>query len=225
MWYARTALAGSAFFGLSIVALHWLQPDLDPMTRAISQYARGPYGPLMTAAFVASGLASFALSLALAGQGTSRAGRVFLTVAGVGGGMSALFPVDADGAPDTITGSVHQIAGLGTFVSLIVAALLLTRGFGSNTRWRSFQRTSFVATALMLCGFVFVFAANAVDSLDGTFGLAQRAFIASAIAWQLLVARQASVRAGGAADHAASAGSAESNERRLDSAPAPVVYH
>lgn len=219
MWHARTALVGSAFFGLAIVALHWLQPDLNPITTAISQYARGPYGLLMSAAFVSGGLASMALVLALGGLGASRAGRVFMAVAGVGSFLSALFPVDPDGAPDTITGSVHQIAGLGTFVSLVIAALLLSRGFGQNARWRPFQRTSIVMTVLMLCGFIFVFAANTVDDLDGTFGLAQRGFIASAIVWQLLVARQARLLAGSTADTAGQ----QAGVAHADSAAGPIA--
>lgn len=188
--YARLALAGSAFFGLSILALQLLDRGVNPMTTAISQYARGPYGALMTAAFVASGLSSVALVRALFPIRVSRTACAFLLLASVGGFLSAIFPIDADGTPDTIIGAIHQTAGLTTFISLLIAALLLTRAFGKHSDWRSFQPFSAALTVAMVCSFVFVFAANAVDDLDGTFGLAQRLFVASAIVWQLLLSYQ-----------------------------------
>src|SRR5437868_8511429 len=110
MSYARIALVGSTLFGLAIAALHLLEPQLDPMTRAISQYVHGPYGALMTAAFLAAGVGSLALAITL--HGVSRVGQVCLGIAGTGSLLSAVFQVDADGAPDTVTGAIHEGVGL-----------------------------------------------------------------------------------------------------------------
>jgi UDP-N-acetylmuramyl pentapeptide phosphotransferase/UDP-N-acetylglucosamine-1-phosphate transferase len=91
--------------------------------------------------------------------------------------------------------------GLCTFVSLLVAAVVLTQSFGQHPGWPSFQRFSGVLTLVMVCGFLFVFATNAVDALDGLFGVAQRFFVGSAILWQFLVAARANQLAGDQVAH------------------------
>ncbi len=56
------ALMGIAYFVIVIVSLHFLRPDLNPISHPTSEYAVGPYGFLMTIT-----LFLFALSL---GMGT-----------------------------------------------------------------------------------------------------------------------------------------------------------
>ena len=62
---AMVALVGIAYFALIIVALHFLRPDLNPLSTPTSEYAVGPYGFLMTSAFFSMSLASFALVIGL----------------------------------------------------------------------------------------------------------------------------------------------------------------
>ena len=48
---ATIALVGVAYFAVIIVVLHFLRPDLNPISSPTSEYAVGPYGFLMTSAF------------------------------------------------------------------------------------------------------------------------------------------------------------------------------
>jgi hypothetical protein len=53
-------LALLALVGLTIVALHFLRPDVNPLSEPISNYGVGPYGFLFTVADIGSILATFA---------------------------------------------------------------------------------------------------------------------------------------------------------------------
>lgn len=48
-----------------VVALHLLRSDLDPVGHRLSEYANGPYGYLMTTAFVALGGALLTMAVGL----------------------------------------------------------------------------------------------------------------------------------------------------------------
>jgi hypothetical protein len=71
---ATVAIVGIAYFTLFIVALHFLRPDLNPLSRPTSEYAVGPYGFLMNSAFFSMSLATFALVIGLY-QGVSQPAR------------------------------------------------------------------------------------------------------------------------------------------------------
>ncbi len=116
---ARFALASAALALACLVILHFVQPELDPARRMISEYAIGPHGWLMTACFAAFALASACLAVAIAG--TSSAARTwamwlgvaFLVAAAVGPGLAAVFPTDpATTPPDAMTqsGKMHGLS-------------------------------------------------------------------------------------------------------------------
>jgi hypothetical protein len=62
---ADVALIGMATFLVIVVLMHVLRADLDPADRAISEYARGHLGWLMTVAWSANGVAVLALAAGL----------------------------------------------------------------------------------------------------------------------------------------------------------------
>jgi hypothetical protein len=181
-------LAGTAFFVVAVLALHVLQPGND---QAISTYAVGPYGALMTAAFLALGCGSWALVLSipriLAPAARSRIGLVLLATAATGTLLSAVFRTDPPGAAQTTTGMLHEQVGLVTFVCLVIGILLFSLRFKGDPRWPAIPRVSLALALVALVLFLFTFATNAVDGLDGWFGIAQRLFIATVLAWQLVV--------------------------------------
>ena len=65
-WTATLATTGVAAFLILVVVLHFLRPDLSPVTRFLSEYARGPYGLLMTIAILSLSLGGLALLVGLA---------------------------------------------------------------------------------------------------------------------------------------------------------------
>src|SRR5258707_7462886 len=58
-------LSSVVYYASAIVLLHVLRTDFDPGYRYLSEYARGPYGTLMTSTFFALSAGSLALSLGL----------------------------------------------------------------------------------------------------------------------------------------------------------------
>lgn len=112
-----TALTG-------VVAMHVLRPDLSPVGDRISEYAIGPYGYVMTTAFVTIGAGLFALvwPLMVVGGRWSRAVPLAIGAAGVGMVVSAIYrtdPVRSGSTADTI----HSQASALATMALIAAAL------------------------------------------------------------------------------------------------------
>src|SRR5262245_19138827 len=57
------ALAGIGCFVASVLALHRLQPGLDPLDQAVSYYVHGPRGWLLIVGLIGLGLGSLALTV------------------------------------------------------------------------------------------------------------------------------------------------------------------
>jgi uncharacterized membrane protein YozB (DUF420 family) len=187
---ATVAIVGVAYFAGIIVALHFLRPELDPLSRPTSEYAVGPYGFLMTSAFFSMSLASFALVIGLylgvSRSARSRIGLGLLGVWAVGVLIAMIFPIDPEGAPQTISGTIHRINGPLAFLSLTAGAILVSRRFKHDETWRPFQRTALVLSLIMLTVFVATVVNNATGS--GFAGLCQRIFLAALVTWFLLTA-------------------------------------
>ena len=62
---AVLAIVGVADYLLIVAALHFLRPDVNPVTEAISNYGVGTYSSLLTAAVLGSAVAALALTLGL----------------------------------------------------------------------------------------------------------------------------------------------------------------
>jgi hypothetical protein len=130
---AELAIAFEGVFVLALCALHLLRPELAPARHMISEYAVGPFGWLMTSAFVAAALACFSLFLGLLRDGPesriARVAEVLLAVAVVGLLASAIFPMDVH-PPHTRSGSIHEASFLVNVSCILLAALLLALSYG-----------------------------------------------------------------------------------------------
>ncbi len=130
---AWVTIVGTVYFVLAVTALHFLRPDYNPTTRLLSDYAVGPYGYLMTSAWFALGLVSFALAFGIRdGVGPSRAksaGSLLLGAAAVFGFLTGIFPPDLEGSPSTTTGALHLAVGSISFIAFFVAIFVNSWGF------------------------------------------------------------------------------------------------
>lgn len=189
-WTATVAIAGIAYFAVIIVALHFLRPDHNPIQRPTSEYAVGRYGWLMTTAFFSMSVATFALVIGLF-QGVppsarSRIGLVLLGIWAVGVLIAMSFPIDLEGAPPTIVGTIHRINGPLAFLSVTVGAILVSWRFKQDATWRPFHRSALILSLVMLAAFVWGGLSIATES--GFAGLAQRIDLAVLVTWMLLMA-------------------------------------
>jgi len=187
---ATVAIVGVAYFVVIIVVLHFLRADLNPIRRPTSEYAVGPYGFLMTSAFFSISLASFALVIGLhqgiSQRARSQVGLGLLGIWGVGVLIAMTFPIDVEGAPQTISGTIHGINGRLAFLSLTAGAILVSRRFKQDERWRPFHRTAVLLSLVMLAAFIATFVNLATGAWFA--GLGQRIFLAAFATWFFLTA-------------------------------------
>ena len=177
MHLAAVVAAAAAVVDLLVLGLlHIVSPEVDPVTRPVSEYALGEFGWLATIRTLAQGIGPIALAVALR---SDRVGAFLLLVVGLLKLAMPLFPVDALGAPATSAGQVHDLLGNLTFFLFPVAALVLFRAM----RRRGSRLAPLIAVALAIAT-VGVLLANAF----GGFGLAQRAYLVLCAVWLLLAA-------------------------------------
>jgi Protein of unknown function (DUF998) len=184
------AFVGITYFVVIIIALHFLRPDLNPIQRPTSEYAVGPFGWLMTSAFFSMSVASWALVIGLS-QGVSqparsRIGLGLVGLWGVGVLIAMFFPIDLDGAPQTMSGTIHAINGPLTFLSLTVGVILISRRFKHDETWCPHHRSTLILSLVMLMAFIGAPLAIATES--GFAGLAQRMYLVTFVTWFLLTA-------------------------------------
>jgi hypothetical protein len=187
---AIVALVGTAYFALIIVALHFLRPDHDPIGQPTSAYAVGPYGHLMTSAFLSMSLATVALVIGLyqrvSPSARSRIGLGLLGAWAVGVLIAMTFPIDLPGAPRTIAGTIHRTNGPLAFLCVTAGAILVSWRFKHDEKWRSCHRPALILSMVMLAAFLGGGLSIAAET--GLAGLAQRIDLAALVTWMLLTA-------------------------------------
>jgi hypothetical protein len=189
-WCALAAIVGVGYFTTAVVILHPLRPDLNPVTHAVSNYANGPFGFLMTSAFFMLALSEFAL-----GWGLARSllpGRrmvvsvALLNLAGSGLVVTGLFHSDVNvPRPPASTNALIHWTGAGvSFLSLMIALFLLAGCFKKDARWQSISRLSYAWIAFIVLALVVY---GILSILDWT-GIGERIYIAASVSWLLFVA-------------------------------------
>ena len=173
---AMIAAVAAAVDLLGLGLLHIVSPEVDPVTRPVSEYALGDFGWLATIMTVAEGVGAMALAVALRRE---RVAALLLLVFGVMKLAMPLFPVDALGTPATSAGRVHNVLGNLTFFLFPIAALLLFRPLR-----RMGSRLAPAIAVVLAIATVGVLIGNAV----GGFGLTQRAYLILCALWLLLAA-------------------------------------
>jgi hypothetical protein len=131
-WLAILATGATIFL---LVSLHALSPEFSPSWRMISEYAFGHYAWVLSLMFLAWGIGSWALVVAIWSQVHTNPGKVglwFLIIAGAGEAMASVFD---------ITHPIgHGIAGLLGVIGFPIAALLLSVAIGRNQTWSTARR-------------------------------------------------------------------------------------
>lgn len=204
---AHLAIAAAVATPLLLVCLRVLSPEFDPSYRLISEYALGGYGWLLSVTFLAWGISSCALALAIRSRVRTRGGRIglaFLVIAGVGQAMASVFDIRND--------LMHNVAGALGILGLPVAAMLVTVSLGRNTDWVPVQRRllvfahlTWISRVLLVVTFVLLVSsfmatygslpsqapATLPHGVIGLVGWADRLLVLADCAWVAVVARHA----------------------------------
>jgi hypothetical protein len=105
---------------------------------------------------------------------------------GVGVLIAMLFPIDPEGTPQTLSGTIHQVDGPLASLSLTAGVILVSWRFKQDEQWRPFQRFPLILSLVLLAaviGTTLLFFTGA-----GFAGLSQRIFLAALVTWLLLTA-------------------------------------
>ena len=128
-WLGRVAKGGCVLFVVAVLGLHAAQPELSPLTDAVSYYAHGRHGALLTVGLAALGVGSLGLSalLSCARAGRAASGGVALWGACLACCWERSSPADPRGSwsgPPSGAGLVHATAAMVGFLALPCAAIL-----------------------------------------------------------------------------------------------------
>lgn len=189
-WLALIAVGGIVYFVVAVIILHFLRPEYNPINHAVSNYAVGPYGYLMTAAFYTLALSVFALALGLACSvvltNQARVAVLLLNIASVGMIVMGIFPGDVHALhpPATITGVIHWTAAGVSFSNIMIAAFIFSRCFRTDERWQAFQRSTLVLAMAMVVALLLY----GVLALVGWIGIGQRIYLTVSLMWLFFMA-------------------------------------
>jgi hypothetical protein len=189
---AYVSIMATFFFLAAVVALLFLAPEIDPMQSGISFYALTRYGSIINIALALAGLSGMSLAVTLWSTTLSAAGRIGLALLiawGIASILAGAFPLDAPGAAPTLSGSIHNLAGLNFL--LVVPAMLLIEITRSTLVPPTGRRPStYWLTWLVLASAILLFIFNGpLSSLD-IGGLVQRLYWLVLAVWLILKARQ-----------------------------------
>jgi hypothetical membrane protein len=146
-------IVGVATFVLAVLALHILQPGLNPRDEAVSYYVHGRLGSLLTVGLIALGIGSLCLMFGLVRTTDgrwARTGRWLVVVWAVGALLAGVFPADPPGhwnEPPSVAGMIHGNAAILAILALPLGAIFLSRSFYQDEQWQR-ERSMFLGLAV-----------------------------------------------------------------------------
>lgn len=169
-----------------VAILHVVSRDLEPRSSRLSQYANGPYGYLMTSAFLALGTGMLLLAAALHSQTERRripwTARAGVAIAGAGMVISGLVATDPSSA-NSMREAIHSLAsGLASVVLVGTALVWLVVGGRRAAEWQP-SRTG-AACAVVAAGLA---AASPWLHRSSWTGLSQRSLWVALLCWLVAV--------------------------------------
>lgn len=188
-------VAGAALYVVMILAMHAIQPEIDPLDQRggfPSEYAIGRWGWLMALGFAGFGVGVLAVSAglhrSLANSGRTTTAAVFLAISGlglIGAGIFTSDPPRPDGTVGyTLSGQLHALAGLLSFAGLITGLFLVRGVFARDPARRPLARlTRWVAWGT-LAGLVAEIVAESAGTVPGLVG---RIFLPVPLIWLVIV--------------------------------------
>jgi hypothetical protein len=183
-------LSSVVYYTSAIVLLHILRTDFDPGYRYLSEYARGPYGALMTSTFFALSAGSLALTLGLWRSVSSKLrflpGLLLWLIWACAVFLAGIYTGDLQGTPGTQIGKIHDQMGMIAFPSATIALLFLSLALRRENEWRS----AWPATMLLSVAVVICFLALDRFGQIGLGGLDQRIFLGATLMWMWILGRK-----------------------------------
>ena len=134
---ARLAIGTIVLYQILLAVLISLRPDLDPSWHTISEWAIGPYGWIMSGAFLISAVSYAALFAVLRPQLRGKMGRIGLglllvcVIGATGVGICTTDPMPIH-PPLSTVGTLHVVFGTSQLMLVPFAALLINLSLARN---------------------------------------------------------------------------------------------
>ena len=180
---------GAVVYWVSVVlAMHSLQPEINPIRVPMSAYVLGAYGDWMTTTYFVWSAVLLAvghgLVRTLSRTRLTRAALSMFLIAAAAVSLAGLFPMDFPPPIRTLSGRLHMLGGLLTFPSQALGVFLFSLAFRRDVYWR---KASVSALALS-AGIIAVFVLAVISLMILSFaGYAQRLYLILLIAWIVVV--------------------------------------
>jgi len=177
---AQVAIAAIITYHVLLFALIFIRPDLDPSWHTISEWAIGPYGWIMSLAFMICSISYACLFVAIKSQLRGVMGYIGLAILlicciGVFGvGAFTTDPMTTPPDQLTTTGIIHMITGSAQLVLLPFAALLININLAHhNPDWyasRYILGWTSILPLLGLIGFIVHFMVDVYPHGENAYG-------------------------------------------------------
>ena len=189
--FARISIVATILFLVIVLILMFLAPEVDPLQYGISFYALTDFRALIGVAIALVSLSAMFLGIAL-WRHVSLAGRIGTALL-IGWGMlsipASIFPLDPPGAIPTLSGTIHNLAGL-SFLLAIPAVLLVEFAGNVLTRSTGAGHATYWLACLVPVSAILLVAFNGPFSSLGIGGLIQRLYWLVFTVWIAFKARQ-----------------------------------
>jgi hypothetical membrane protein len=189
------AMLGVTWFAAAMLALQAGSSGLDWTRHYVSQFANGARGWLFPLGVLGHAAGNFALGIglyrSLRGSVLGAWASAAFLLATLGLAFSGLFAVDPPGATASMQDAIHRTAATLSFAVEIAALLLFSVAFARDPAWRERARVSLALAALGALAAA-AFLAALVTGVRG--GLAERAALASFMAWEFWAGAQLAFR-------------------------------
>ena len=121
--FGRLAIASVVYYVLAVLAMHLVQPELDPLAVPMSVYVLGAYGSVMTTTFfvLCAGIlgVGFGLIQTLPRTGAIKVAFSVTLIASAGFLIAGIFPTDWPPPMRSTSSQLHVLGGLLAFPSMI----------------------------------------------------------------------------------------------------------
>ena len=178
-----------AYWTGTVVAMHLLEPEFDPIAVPMSVYVVGAYGVWMTVSFFVAAVIWFLLALGLARilppTLWSKAGVVLFCIAGCGEIVMGFNPTQWPLTPPVATHTVvHLFGGLVAFYAIALGSISFSVSFRRAEHWRAVSTLAIVISLLMFALLNYRWLWRPGSSIDG---LMQRVIVVLMLLWAVPV--------------------------------------
>ncbi len=118
----------------------------------------------------------------------SKLGPILVGIFGIITVAQAFLPCDPGCEFQTLTGIMHNLTGLGSFLALCGGILVISRRLKGDPNWQSYRRYSLITGVAALVSLVAWIGVSKAAGVDAVNGVLQRVFIGIVLLWIEVVA-------------------------------------